>query len=170
MQACRLLEHLGLTSFACPFIPSLHPLPGMMIDGVVDGAKRRVRLNERRGKEDRMCFSRYNLSPPFPAKLLASDIFSTIHPDPPFYRTFQRSNSHPTNQTPMPVTLMVLILSHFYMVKPEADQHQAVDEFGVPCEPSLIPGMPLLNNAVQLLEWTASCINNFHAFWRNVIF
>jgi hypothetical protein len=28
----------------------------------------------------------------------------------------------------------------------------------------------LLNSAAQLLEWTASCINEFHALWRDVIF
>ncbi|KAF8946991.1 hypothetical protein BGZ47_010652 [Haplosporangium gracile] len=70
----------------------------------------------------------------------------------------------------MTVLLMVLILSHFYMLKPEEDQYQAVDEFGIPREPLLIPGMPLLNNAAQLLEWTASCVNEFHALWKDVIF
>lgn len=114
----------------------------------------------------------------FPANpLLASDLFSSSHP--PFTqtllfiiltRTFQRPNNHTTDQTTMTVTLMVLILSNFYMVKPEEDQYQAVDEFGIPREPLLIPGMPLLNNAAQLLEWTASCINEFHALWRDVIF
>ncbi|KAG0300295.1 hypothetical protein BGZ97_003302, partial [Linnemannia gamsii] len=54
------------------------------------------------------------------------------------------------------------------MVKPDGDHDtQAVDEYGIPREPLLIPGMPLLNSAAQLLEWTASCINEFHALWRD---
>lgn len=67
---------------------------------------------------------------------------------------------------------MVLILSHFYMVSKSDGDHdtQAVDEYGIPREPLLIPGMPLLTSTAQLLEWTASCINEFHALWRDVFF
>ena len=72
--------------------------------------------------------------------------------------------------TPMTIPLLVLILSHFYMIKPEEDPNQAMDDYGIPREPFLIPGMPLLNNTAQLLEWTGTCLNGLQSLWRDISF
>lgn len=66
------------------------------------------------------------------------------------------------------IPLLVLILSHFYVIKPdEAPGSNTHDESR---ELFLIPGMPMLNNTAQLLEWTASYINGFQSFWCDALF
>lgn len=66
------------------------------------------------------------------------------------------------------IPLLVLILSHFYVIKP--DEASGPNTHNENRELFLIPGMPMVNNAAQLLEWTASYINGFQSFWRDALF
>ncbi|KAF9293371.1 hypothetical protein BGZ74_011734 [Mortierella antarctica] len=66
------------------------------------------------------------------------------------------------------IPLLVLILSHFYVVKP--DEAPGPGTYDESRELFLIPGMPMVNNTAQLLEWTASYFSGFQSFWRDALF
>lgn len=66
------------------------------------------------------------------------------------------------------IPLLVLILSHFYVIK--SDEASGPNTHNENRELFLIPGMPMVNNTAQLLEWTASYINGFQSFWCDALF
>ncbi|KAI1307367.1 hypothetical protein EDD11_004481 [Mortierella claussenii] len=77
----------------------------------------------------------------------------------------------------MPIPLLILVLSHIYMIKPRPDDDLLLDrannasynvgEFEILREPFWVPGMPLFNNMAQLLEWITTCVNGIRDLWKD---